>query len=689
MRILLSSYSFGANRGSEAGVGWNVAVGMARRGHQVTVLTTSEFHDLNTGALENEPLGIRLLEWDFGLKVFASSASYRHWQRQLAEPLAELCAREQFDLVHHLTFNQYRGLRDVFYTGLPYVIGPIGGAETVHPAFWKELPWSMRVKEMLRYIPYDVCPLGRAVRQSARAGVVLASTPQTRDRLRLHAGIPDVVLEPIISIKPEEIRDIPGTGAGYFVFDGGTRPEKGLKLLIRVLAKAWERGLRCPVRIAAVKEADKPGIQQYAHEAGLPAEALDMMPFMKRDALLDIIRNASGFISVGFRDAGCMALLEALALGVPAVCLDVSGQHWLPAKYARKLAPGAGTEHELCETILEMASVPPQKGGDDRAAWLRATMTWPARLDSLERHYRHAVELNIAGGTRQKVYVVTPTYNALAWLPRCIRSISDQAGGRVEVHHHVQDGASTDGTPQWLQEWQEAHADTPGYVFTYESARDKGMYDAINRAWDRLPDDAYMVAHLNSDEQYLPGALARMVEEMERHPRADVLLGTYIVVDDKNNYVCHRRPVMPRAWSSWLNCACITNSSFYRAELFRRLSPRFNPNWRCISDLVFYRDLLWQHVSFATLPDIVTSLFVCTGSNLAWTSTSDREWESLHKDVPWLLRKCNGVIYRWVNFKRRIVNLFCKDPDSYTCYDGDVDKPACHMIDKPTVIWKR
>ena len=67
MNILLSSYSFGAGRGSEAGVGWNVAKGLALRGHTVTVLTTSEFSSGNRSAIEQEELNITLIEEDCGI----------------------------------------------------------------------------------------------------------------------------------------------------------------------------------------------------------------------------------------------------------------------------------------------------------------------------------------------------------------------------------------------------------------------------------------------------------------------------------------------------------------------------------------------------------------------------------------------------------------------------------------------
>ena len=106
-----------------------------------------------------------------------------------------------------------------------------------------------------------------------------------------------------------------------------------------------------------------------------------------------------------------------------------------------------------------------------------------------------------------KFYIVTPAYNALQWLQGCVRSVADQVKEGVEVHHHVQDGGSTDGTPSWLKTWQEEHQGVSGYTFTFESAKDAGMYDALNMAWEKIPSDAGVTAHLNCDEQYLPGGI--------------------------------------------------------------------------------------------------------------------------------------------------------------------------------------
>lgn len=274
----------------------------------------------------------------------------------------------------------------------------------------------------------------------------------------------------------------------------------------------------------------------------------------------------------------------------------------------------------------------------------------------------------------------------MPWLPACVRSVMDQAGEGVEVHHHVQDGGSADGTVAWLRKWAEEQALADGYRFTWESAPDAGMYDAINRAWDAMPEDAEVTAHLNGDEQYLEGALADVASWMQRKPEADVLLGTYVIVEPNYRYICHRRPVTPRYWSSLMCCVCITNSSFYRAEAFRRLAPRFDTSWKVIGDLIFFRELTKQGARFCTIPS-VTSCFVCTGENLAWTERGNREWQRLLAETPAFWRRVDPLVCRWTNFRRRVADWFLPSPHQYAVYLDDNKKRTPFSVERPTVVW--
>lgn len=408
MKILLSSYSFGAGRGSEAGVGWNVAAGLAQRGHDVTVLTTTEFSQGNHQTIEAKGLKLQLWEWDEGLADFPKRSTYNRWQSRIRFRLKKLLKEESFDVFHHITFNQYRGIRDVFGMGLPYLIGPVGGAELISGNHLSDaaLPWPTKIKETLRHLPCDALPLILRCNRSRERGMVLASNLPTARRLNgnFPAGLrrPATVC-PIIAIHESEIVEEPAPRAGepYFIFDGGLRPEKGAHLLLRALARAWQSGCRIPVRMAAVRDPEQ--LRRLAASEGLPREAVEPMAFMPRGDMLAAMRGAVAFISASLRDSGCMALLESVAQGVPSICWSIPSQDWLPAEFAAKipLSPHGQSSHDARESgirsltaaLLEAAEAPPRPAEWHlrRCAWLRETMTWSVRLSQLETCYRQLV----------------------------------------------------------------------------------------------------------------------------------------------------------------------------------------------------------------------------------------------------------------------------------------------------------
>lgn len=287
-----------------------------------------------------------------------------------------------------------------------------------------------------------------------------------------------------------------------------------------------------------------------------------------------------------------------------------------------------------------------------------------------------------------KFYIVTPAYNALTWLQRCIYSVADQASEGVEVHHHVQDGASSDGTPEWLEQWQNEHTSMPGYTFTYESGKDTGMYDALNKAWEKLPPDATITAHLNSDEQYLPGALKAVSDAALAHQDADVLLTAYIVIDAQSRYICHRRPSTPHKWVSRVACEIFTCACFHKVDTFLKHGVRFDTRFRSIADLVMYRDIVNLGLNFKTLPGVITSLFTITGNNLAWTETTQIDWDIFQKENPhvgsWFNR---NIPHRYSGILRAFTDLFYHSPHSYSAYTSAEQNRESFQIKKPTCRW--
>lgn len=399
MNILLSSYSFGAHRGSEAGVGWNVASGLAQRGHRVTVVTTHEFGEINHRAITQEALNIRLVEEDCGITHYPSAASYRNWQQRISAVIKREAGLEKYDVVHHVTFNQYRGIRDVFAADLPYVIGPIGGAELVPKPLLRygDLPLKMRIKEMLRYVAWDAIPLVLRCRRSSCRGQVLVSNSPTAERLQALPVAP--IICPAIAIHEHEIVENPAGAdnmAPYILFDGGlARPQKGTWLAMRALRVLWASGCRIALRMVGVPNADAAIIRRYAQSVSLPAEALQLEPQVSRERMLAYMQGATVMLSCVYRDSGSMALLEALAQGCNIVCLDIPSQQWLPESFCHKVqvqSNSTSMEQALAKALQAAAAHQQSPAWHaERCSWLRKYMTWDSKINALEQFYQDVI----------------------------------------------------------------------------------------------------------------------------------------------------------------------------------------------------------------------------------------------------------------------------------------------------------
>ncbi len=218
--------------------------------------------------------------------------------------------------------------------------------------------------------------------------------------------------------------------------------------------------------------------------------------------------------------------------------------------------------------------------------------------------------------------VATPTRNALAKLRRCVGSLRGQIS--VSYEHLVQDAVSSDLTAEWLK--QQATSD-PALLPVSES--DDGMYDAINRAWAR--GRGTYLSWLNSDEQYLPGALAKVQAYFEAHPATDALFGDYLVVDDQGRAVALRREIPLRYFyvaNSFLNVQSCT--LFFRRRLWNEGVLRLDSRYRYAADKDLVLRLHTAGVRFSHLPEVL-SLFGIDGGNLSAQAGMEAEAEEVRR----------------------------------------------------------
>jgi glycosyltransferase involved in cell wall biosynthesis len=200
---------------------------------------------------------------------------------------------------------------------------------------------------------------------------------------------------------------------------------------------------------------------------------------------------------------------------------------------------------------------------------------------------------------------VTPSFRQLDYLECCISSVADQEG--VSIEHIVQD-AGTDGFAEFAEKMRQRWPDRPNYRRVMISEPDSGMYDAINKGLKK--GTGRICAYLNCDEQYLAGALAKVMDELKKQLGIDILYGGFLVVDEKGDLVTAQRPVkmfwQHVATSHLPNFTCAT---FFKREMMEREKGYFDTQYKSCADAAWTIERLKRGTKMGVMLDFI-SVFV-------------------------------------------------------------------------------
>ncbi len=373
MRILALAYACEPKKGSEPGAGWAWARMLARLG-ETWVITRTNNRETIEAELQSTPehehlhfVFVDLPPWARRWKRRRRGVHlyYLLWQFAALRVATRLQDRLGFDLVWHLTLSSIWFGSVGALVGRPFVYGPMGGGAT---APWRLLPSlgaTGACAELLRDVMQGAArytnPLARIAWR--RAVLILVQNQETLrwlpHRYRAKARVfPNVIVEAIPSAR----RDQAASRHQTAMFAGELVPLKGVALAIQATAllPGWrllivgsgpdEARLR---RIAA-----RFAVEQRVRFAGQ----------VPRDQLLRLMREqADVLLFPSLRDQAGWVVAEALACGLPVVCLDRGGPPLLggrpvpPSSPARTAAALAGqvsdaVAHPLPRSPFDMES---------------------------------------------------------------------------------------------------------------------------------------------------------------------------------------------------------------------------------------------------------------------------------------------------------------------------------------------
>jgi glycosyltransferase involved in cell wall biosynthesis len=163
-----------------------------------------------------------------------------------------------------------------------------------------------------------------------------------------------------------------------------------------------------------------------------------------------------------------------------------------------------------------------------------------------------------------KLTVITPSLNQAAFIERTLRSVLDQ--GYENLEYIVVDGGSTDGSVEIIQRYSDRLA-------WWVSEPDRGQTHALNKGLARATGG--IVAYVNSDDYYLPGAFDAAVGALEVSS-ALWAVGAARFVDRSGRLLHHWRPEHPtKPRHLWIldPWGAPQPATFWRREVFERYGP--------------------------------------------------------------------------------------------------------------------
>lgn len=332
LKILMSAYACEPGKGSEPEVGWRWALEMVRH-CDVTVLTRTNNRGPIEAALRDAGDGSprpRFAYFDLGhpaqrwKKRFGATQLYHWlWQRAARRRVGALVASDAFDLLHHTTFAGYRYPNAIGGQGVPSLWGPIGGVECIP---WGLLPWRHPAslwRESLRN-GVNRAQTARWSALSRRAAQVTRTLASTREMQRVLAGLghradlmPTIGLD--VSEFPPVERERPA-GPLRLLFVGQLVALKGIDLAIEALRASQTDATFTLIGEGPFAET----CRRLAGRLGL-AERTHFPGRRPREEVLKLYREYDLVIFPSLHDTGGYTAIEALANGVPVICLNCGG----------------------------------------------------------------------------------------------------------------------------------------------------------------------------------------------------------------------------------------------------------------------------------------------------------------------------------------------------------------------------
>ena len=325
--------------------------------------------------------------------MFGFTSKIRKWVRSAQRDGA------RFDLAHFLLPSSPRYPVPFYGLGLPYIVGPVGGALPNLPGFKSEMEadsWyvQLRVLDGLRFARD---PWLR--RSYGAADMVLFVAPYMRDVMR---NVPIRRYRSFLGLGLDTVPDRAERHAASNKMEllhvGRAVRSKGLRDVVRALAQLPDLP---DVRLTSIGGGNEIAVCRAEAERLGVADRVRFLGRIPRHEVDEYFRSCDAFVFPSFRESMGIVLYEAMSWGLPIITASAGGPDWIvDDRCGLKVDP---TTPEQLSTDLASAIRTLASDGDMRLALGAAGRNkvldeglWPRKADVMMSIYQDVLATQAA-----------------------------------------------------------------------------------------------------------------------------------------------------------------------------------------------------------------------------------------------------------------------------------------------------
>lgn len=345
-KILVLAYMLSPYKGSEISVAWNYVTNMAKTNDLTVLYGVSGAHMGNCEEMEiyiqKHPIpGVQLipvypnkwaniLNWPnrHDIFVYTFYYAYQVWQKLAYKKAKELIKENDYDIIHYVGMIGYREPGYLWKLGLPYIWGPVSGANNAPRQLMKRMPLLGKLKQSFRSIANTIqfhtkIRLRKALEHT---DILLTATSENQAKFKMvhHKESICIPENCIVGETKLDYTKFENPLKYKFIVVGTLDARKSVSIFIEALTHVHHKDM---IHVDIVGGGPlKEMLIRYANDNNLNG-MITWYGQLPREKAVKVFNSAHLHVITSVSEGNPTTIWEAMSYGVPTMSFDHCGMH--------------------------------------------------------------------------------------------------------------------------------------------------------------------------------------------------------------------------------------------------------------------------------------------------------------------------------------------------------------------------